>query len=78
MKYSAEDVNKENSEENYDEEGKWPIYVEDDEDYDNIVTKSFDLSLRKQIIKKMNLRAIVRFLLGMQYISSLQMITGNC
>ena len=41
--------NKENSEETYDEEGKWPIYVEDDEDYDNIITKIFDLSLRKRI-----------------------------
>ena len=42
---------KENSEEYYDEEEKWPIYKEDDEDYDNIVTKSFDLSLRKQVVK---------------------------
>lgn len=46
-----EEWNKENSEETYDEEGKWPIYKEDDEDYDNIITKAFDLSLRKQIIK---------------------------
>ena len=42
---------KENSNKNYDEEGKWPIYKEDDEDYDNIITKTFDLSLRKQIIQ---------------------------
>ena len=42
---------KEDSEDSYDEEGKWPIYEEDDEDYDNIITKSFDLSLRKQIIQ---------------------------
>jgi len=42
---------KEDSDENYDEEGKWPIYNEDDEDYDNIITKTFDLSLRKQIIQ---------------------------
>lgn len=42
---------KEDSNKNYDEEGKWPIYKEDDEDYDNIITKAFDLSLRKQIIK---------------------------
>ena len=48
---NPEEWNKENSEETYDEEGKWPIYVEDDEDYDNIITKAFDLSLRKQIIK---------------------------
>ena len=42
---------KENSNKNYDKEGKWPIYKEDDEDYDNIITKTFDLSLRKQIIQ---------------------------
>ncbi len=42
---------KEDSDKTYDEDGKWPIYEEDDEDYDNIITKSFDLSLRKQIIK---------------------------
>lgn len=42
---------KENSNETYDEEGKWPIYEQDDEDYDNIITKAFDLSLRKQVIK---------------------------
>jgi uncharacterized repeat protein (TIGR01451 family) len=46
-----EEWKKENSEESYDEKGKWPIYKEDDEDYDNIVTKAFDLSLRKQIIQ---------------------------
>ena len=40
---------KENSEETYDEEGKWPIYKEDDEDYDNIIVKVFDLSLRKRV-----------------------------
>ena len=42
---------KENSNETYDQEGKWPIYEEDDEDYDNIIIKAFDLSLRKQIIQ---------------------------
>ena len=39
-----EEWKKEDSEKSYDEEEKWPIYKEDDEDYDNIVTKSFDLS----------------------------------
>ena len=42
---------KEDSGKDYDKEGKWPIYKEDDEDYDNIVTKAFDLALRKQIIQ---------------------------
>ncbi len=42
---------KEDSDKHYDKEEKWPIYEEDDEDYDNIITKSFDLSLRKQIVK---------------------------
>jgi len=46
-----EEWKKENSSESYDEEGKWPIYKEDDEDYDNIIPKAFDLSLRKQIIQ---------------------------
>lgn len=46
-----ENWNKENSNKTYDEEKKWPIYKEDDEDYDNIITKAFDLSLRKQIVK---------------------------
>lgn len=48
---SPDEWKKENSDETYDEEGKWPIYEEDDEDYDNIITKAFDLSLRKQIVK---------------------------
>ncbi len=38
------------SDEYYDEDKKWPVYGEDDEDYDNIVLKAFDLSLRKFII----------------------------
>ncbi|MBQ9658377.1 MAG: hypothetical protein IJV31_06390 [Clostridia bacterium] len=42
---------KDNSDKFYDEDKKWPIYGEDDEDYDNIITKAFDLSLRKQIVK---------------------------
>ena len=42
---------KEDSNKKYDEAGKWPIYKEDDEDYDNIITKAFDLALRKQIIQ---------------------------
>ena len=42
---------KEDSGKDYDKEGKWPIYKEDDEDYDNIITKAFDLSLRKQIVQ---------------------------
>ena len=46
---TKEEWKKENSTENYDKEGKWPIYVEDDEDYDNIIIKVFDLSLRKRI-----------------------------
>jgi len=46
-----EEWKKENSDKTYDQEGKWPIYKEDDEDYDNIITKAFDLSLRKQVIK---------------------------
>ncbi len=46
-----EEWKKQDSNESYDENGKWPIYKEDDEDYDNIITKTFDLSLRKQIIK---------------------------
>ena len=48
---STEDWKKEDSDKKYDEEGKWPIYKEDDEDYDNIITKAFDLALRKQIVK---------------------------
>ncbi len=34
----------------YDDDNKWPKYKEDDEDYDNLVLKAFDLSLRKFII----------------------------
>ena len=52
---------KENSEQTYDEDGKWPKYKEDDEDYDNIITKSFDLSLRKQIVKVNNALYTQRF-----------------
>lgn len=32
-------------------EDKWEIYREDDEDYENIIVREFDLSLRKQITK---------------------------
>ena len=45
-----EEWKKENSDEYYDEGKKWPIYKEDDEDYDNIILQSFDLALRKFII----------------------------
>lgn len=41
---------KEDSNKYYDEDRKWPIYKEDEEDYDNIILKAFDLSLRKFII----------------------------
>ena len=30
---------------------KWEIYKEDDEDYENIIVREFDLSLRKQVTK---------------------------
>ncbi|MCI8654529.1 MAG: DUF11 domain-containing protein [Clostridia bacterium] len=42
--------NKEDSGKDYNEDG-WEIYKEDDEDYDNIIVKKFDLALRKQITK---------------------------
>ena len=45
-----ENWNKENDTKYYDDNNKWPIYKQDDEDYDNIVLKIFDLSLRKFII----------------------------
>jgi len=57
----TEEWKKEDSDKNYDEKGKWPIYKEDDEDYDNIITKVFDLSLRKQIIKINNSLYTQRF-----------------
>lgn len=41
---------KENDDKYYDDNKKWPIYKEDDEDYDNIILQSFDLALRKFII----------------------------
>jgi len=46
-----EEWKKENSSEYYDDDNTWPTYKEDDEDYDNIVLKPFDLSLRKFITK---------------------------
>lgn len=58
---TPEEWKKENSDKNYDEEGKWPIYEEDDEDYDNIITKAFDLALRKQIVKINNALYTQRF-----------------
>ena len=45
-----ENWKKENSDDYYDEDKKWPKYEEDDEDYDNIVLKTLDLSLRKFIV----------------------------
>ena len=45
----TEDWEKENSDKYYDDEQKWPIYKEDDEDYDNIILQTFDLALRKYI-----------------------------
>ena len=44
-----EDWKKEDSGKYYDDNKKWPIYNEDDEDYDNITLQFFDLSLRKYI-----------------------------
>lgn len=44
-----EDWKKEDSRKYYDDNKKWPIYNEDDEDYDNITLQFFDLSLRKYI-----------------------------
>ena len=44
-----EEWKKENSGKYYDDNKKWPIYNEDDEDYDNITLQFFDLSLRKYI-----------------------------
>ena len=46
----TENWKKENSNKYYDQDKKWPIYEEDDEDYDNIKLQSFDLALRKFII----------------------------
>lgn len=40
---------KENSDKYYDDNKKWPVYKEDDEDYDNIKLQYFDLALRKFI-----------------------------
>ena len=48
-------LSEENSDEYYDEGKKWPIYKEDDEDYDNIILQSFDLSLRKWVIQKIKI-----------------------
>ncbi len=46
----SETWKKENSDKYYDDENKWPTYKEDDEDYDNVVLKAFDLVLRKFIV----------------------------
>ena len=46
----TEQWKKEPSDEYYDEDKKWPVYEEDDEDYDNIILQSFDMALRKFII----------------------------
>ena len=46
----TEEWKKENDDKYYDEDKEWPIYKEDDEDYDNIILQSFDLALRKFII----------------------------
>ena len=46
---TPEDWNKEDGNKFYDEEENWPVYKEDDEDYDNIILKEFDLALRKFI-----------------------------
>lgn len=45
---------KEDSDKYYDENKKWPIYKEDDEDYDNIILQQFDLALRKYIVAVSN------------------------
>ena len=47
---TPEDWKKENDNKYYDDQKKWPIYKEDDEDYDNIILQNFDLALRKFII----------------------------
>ena len=47
---TPEEWKKEDSDEYYDDEQKWKKYKEDDEDYDNIILKPFDLALRKFII----------------------------
>ena len=44
-----ENWNKENSDKYYDDNKNWPVYKEDDEDYDNIILQEFDLALRKFI-----------------------------
>ena len=44
-----EDWNKEDDDKYYDDEKQWPVYKEDDEDYDNIILQQFDLALRKFI-----------------------------
>ena len=47
---TPEEWKKEDSSESYDDDGNWKIYKEDDEDYDNIILKPFDLALRKFIV----------------------------
>ena len=47
---TPEEWKKENDTKYYDDDDKWPVYKEDDEDYDNIILKPFDLALRKFII----------------------------
>ena len=51
---SPEEWKKEDDNKYYDDDEKWPSYKEDDEDYDNIILKSFDLALRKFIIAVSN------------------------
>ncbi len=48
---TPEEWKKENSDKYNDDEKKWAIYKEDDEDYDNIVVEVYDLALRKFIAK---------------------------
>ena len=48
---TPKDWKKENDDKYYDDDKKWPSYKEDDEDYDNITLKEFDLALRKFITK---------------------------
>lgn len=47
---TPENWEKDPKDEFYDDDKKWPIYKEDDEDYDNIILPSFDLALRKFIV----------------------------
>ena len=57
---TPEDWKKENDNKYYDDNKKWPTYKEDDEDYDNIILKEFDLALRKFITKVDNKNVTTR------------------